>query len=375
MSLENHIGDLQKATNICKEVLKQNTKPDGFVAGGEYFKTTNWARDSLFASFWVSRSENIQEVEKNLDIYTRFQRNDGAIPNRIERSSHAGDIVNIWPLNAKYKEPLARYKSSQPWAGDTVDTSALYVIAASEYKKNSLNGEKWWNQNNENLNKAAFWLKNKIGKNGLIREGLVAGWKDSHLMSGNVGYTNVCTWKAFKELGWNDDAHRLQKSINENLWNKEKKYYNNWISPKGKLHDEFCADVNVLGIAFGLASDEQSIDIVEFIEDNSLNEIPVKTHHPISDFRRDAWTKTLFPNYDPSKGIFMWWGGWEAIAQKVVGETDKATRDIKKIAEVISNNGTSPETVDFNGKLIGHQKDMTWSAGVFLYSASELGLL
>ena len=71
----------------------------------------------------------------------------------------------------------------------------------------------------------------------------------------------------------------------------------------------------------------------------------------------------------------MWWGGWEAIAQKVVGEKDKATRDIQKIAEVISNNGTSPETVDFNGKLVGQQRDMTWSAGVFLYSASELGLL
>jgi len=374
MSSEKIIGDLQKATDICKEVLKQNTTPDGFVAGGELFKNTNWVRDTLFALWWVSRNGNFQEVEKNLDIYSKYQRSDGAIPNRIERSLHIGDIINIWPLNIKYQEPVARYKSSQPWAGDTVDTSALYVIAAGEYRKTSVTGEKWWNKNFETLSRSASWLKNKIDRTGLVKEDLVAGWKDSHLMSGHVGYTNVCAWKAFKELDWNDDADRLQKSINEKLWNNDKKYFNNWISPKGKIHSEFCADVNVLGIVFGLASPEQAVDIVDFIERNSLNEIPVKTHHPVFDFKRDAWTKTVFPNYDPSKSIFMWWGGWEAIAQKIVGEPDKAKRDIKKIAEIISNNGTSPELVDFNGKLLGRQRDMTWSAGIFLFAANELGL-
>lgn len=374
MTLENESGDLQNAANICNKVIKKNSTPDGLIAGGEQFKA-KWLRDALLGSFGILRGELAFEVEKNLDIYVDYQKIDGQMPNRIERKPHVGDFIDIWPFNVEYEEPQAKYRSSQPWAEDTVDTTALFVDTAGEYRKITLRGEKWWDKNVESLMRAGYWLKNKIDKTGLVKEGRVAGWEDNRLISGYSGYTNTITWKAFKELGWNDDADRLQRSINKSFWNKEKGYFNHWIDPNDKPHDEFCADINTLGVVFGLASHEQTVDIAKYIEDNHLNEVPIKTHHPISDLKRDLWTKTFFPNYDTTKGLLMWWGGLEAIVQKIAGEKDKAIRDVKKIAEVITKNGTAPEMVDFNGKQMGKQRDMTWSAGIFLYSAYELGLL
>jgi hypothetical protein len=64
----------------------------------------------------------------------------------------------------------------------------------------------------------------------------------------------------------------------------EKGYYIDRIGKKNgngkKKYDHFFVDGNLLVITLGLASENQSESILNFIDDNNLNEIPVVTCHP-----------------------------------------------------------------------------------------------
>ena len=377
MVIPEKIGVLiNQAAQISKDVLQKNSTPIGLRANSELFQYANWGRDTLFALLGAVEMNDIEMVQLNLNVFRNNQRSDGAIPLRIEERSHTADFINIWPFNRRYAEPKATFKSSQPWADEAVDVTALYIIAAGSYRK-SPSGELWWHDNVASVEKAGEWLLNKTS-HGLIHEGRVANWADYSLRQGTIGYTNVCTYKAYTELGWEEKAHTVRQAIIDNFWNEDAGYFIDWISPKGKKHQDFCADVNMLAIAFGIADHTQSKKILDFIEKSYGNEIPMGTYFPLHNLHRDLLTKLLFPIYDPETRTVMWWGSWKVINLLKEGHKEKALLALSHIAQIFLNQGTCPEVVLRDGtkskNTLFHrsQNDMTWTAGLFLLAFNNV---
>jgi GH15 family glucan-1,4-alpha-glucosidase len=365
---------INKAAEIARRDLKGNYRLLG-IHGGSNNHNELWGRDGLIACLASVEIGDIEVTERTLNSFKKYQRDDGMITERVETRNHGWHFAGI---NMVYDRPVPLYKSSQPWASEAVDPTAWYVIAAAAFQKTE-SGKVWWKDNRESPEKAGEWLSKKIGGNGLVKQGLGGDWADMTLWSGNRTYTNICTWKAFKELGWEEKAEKLGEAIDRQLWGEKKGYYIDRIGLRGKKHDFFSADGNLLSIAWNLADKKQATSIMNFIEEKSLNRIPVAPFYSGGKIWGQGWTNLIFPYYGSDK-IFGWWGGWEVIGWEKIGDRAKAERDLQRMAEVIVKNGAVYEVIEengepVNGKLYKSERGASWAAAMYVYATSYLGLL
>ncbi len=369
--------ELLQAFEIAKSDLRKNYDELGIRAGPRNHHEY-WARDSFFATFGacsLGSTQDFDAVRRNLDLFVRFQRADGAIPLRIEDRSHGLFVTT----GINLRHPLSsRFRSSQLLANDAMDPTPLFIIAAKQYASSSKDVE-WVSNNTENLQKAASWILSKRNGLGLVEEGRVAGWADMNLRNGAVTYTNVVTWRALKDLGLDSQAEDLRENVNQRLWSKERGYYVDHINRKGKVNPRFYSDANVLAAAFDMATPEQAQKIYEFIDTHNLNEIPVSTYHkshPKQGRYEDKYTNALFPLYHP-QNVFGWWGPWEIIGRLKTGDVRGAKADLNVLSGLIVKNMSTFEVVNNQGVLVDYgplksERGPSWAAGMFIYAKKEL---
>jgi hypothetical protein len=376
------LKSISKARDIVTESLQMNCNGLGIYGNSDKQKSF-WTRDFAFASEGMN---DLETVRKHLELLVRHQKrtghNAGQMPLRIEEKSHALGLLGI---DHRYKIPIAKYNSSQPWASDTVDATALFIVAACNYTLNS-GDDPWLIKNRESLDNAALWLLSKKGPLELIVEGITANWADMTLKDGSVAYTNVCAWKALDLLAdffpeYKAEADNLKKAINKHLWINDKGYYADWISRKGKRYEHFFSDANVMAVAWGLADVAQAVRIYDFIDKHELTKIPIATCYPGMDLKNRVFMKIVFPHYN-SSNIFGWWGPksvegrlriMEETANRHIKENMEhyIKRDTQTLSSLIIRHNSSFEVLSPAGNMINHifypaQMHMSWSAGQFL---------
>ena len=374
MTLEQRIA--YQASEIALDNLRTNYRPLGILAGpknhAEYV-----LRDACYASYGACALGDFGMVRASLDLGVRFQKDDGQIPQRVESRNHA---LNYLDIQKNYDPPVARYKSSQPWADITVDTSALFVISALHYVESS--GDRDWLKGNfAHLEGAAEWLLRRKNGLGLIEEGWMGSWADMIPGGGAVTSTNVLTWKALEELSrinvrWTKERDELGQNININLWDEKSGYYVDRIR-KGKAHNYFFPDGNLLAVSWGLANNERVRGVYDYIDRHSLNAIPVLACHPRLPRAMDLFVKVTHPYYHPTNRIFAWWGPWEILERYRLGDKEGAMRGLTALSQVITTNETVPEVFNKQGKIVNGtiykpERGVSWGAGMFIYMMNEL---
>ena len=357
---------IKRALEIAKKDLRANYGTLGIYAGQKNHREY-WSRDSFFATYGACAIEDFEIVRKNLDLFRRYQRENGQIPLRVEDRNHA---LNFIHLKVKYDPPVARFRSSQPWADEVVDASALYIIAACEYTNKS-GDEKWMALAKPNLEKAAEWLWDRRNDLGLVDEGLVAGWADMTLKSGSVTYTNLCTWKALGDLGWKKEAVELGKAINKYLWSSGKGYYIDWINRGNKAYRDFFVDGNVLAVVWGLADLKKAKRIYEFIDKHGLDTTPTTTCFPALVWWMDLWVMIIFPWYHTSHS-FISWGALSTLGRKQINDKARFDKNLISLSKVIVRNRCVPEFVNSQGLMVDTvlyktERGLAWNAGLFIY--------
>lgn len=368
--------EILEAEKIAIRDLRSNYGKLGIYAGPKNHHEY-WARDSFFASFGACSLGDFEIVRKNLDLFIKYQKENGQIALRIEERNHSLHFLGI---EVKYDPPVARFKCSQPWATDVVDASALFVISALNYSKVS-GDKKWLVRNMPSVIKATNWLLKRKNKLGLIDENFMASWADMILKKGSVTYTNACIWKALKEMSavdkkWLGEESSLKGSINRRLWSKERGYFVDWIGRGGRVHDYFFTDGNLLAIVWGLADRKKAKSIFKFIDDNGLGKIPVTCGHPRLDWWNDLINKIVFPMYQ-TKYTFLWWGCFSVIARRNTGNITGAYRDLLKVSQKIVEYGTCHEVLTEAGEpvnlwLYKSEKQIAWTAGIYIYAYNSL---
>lgn len=372
--------NLQSAYNIAIKDLINNFGPLGIYAGNRNHREY-WARDSFFASLGLLSDKRYDIVRKNLNLFTSNIREDGHIPARIEERPHLLNLLGIIQ-SYRYNKSRVLHKQSQPWASDVVDSNSLFLISSCAYLSETKD-VLWFEQKKKILKQSAKWLEERIDRTGLLREGYTASWFDASLKSGYVAYSNILCWKAFLEISKQNGfaryrklAKKLQKAILENFWDKQRNYFIDWISSRGRRHTYFSADANLLAVWWEIIAKKPSGKILNFIDLHKLNKIPIRLVYPKLSGINYYFNKIIFHNY-AGENSFIWWGVVLALARKVVGDLKRMHIDMNIIADVIVMQNSCPEVFSIKGKpvngiLYKSENGLTWTAGLYVLIYNSL---
>lgn len=369
-----------QARKIAERDLRANYGKLGIYAGPQKHKQY-WARDSFITSFGSCVLKDFDQVRKNLELFKKYQREDGHIPARVEENFH---VLTVLGVGAKRKKPKALHKQSQPWATEVVDSNPWYIISTCNYIEES-NEALWLEENGNNLKKAADWLVDRIDNRSLVFESFIGNWSDAIFKKGNVLYTNVLSWKALIWLGrllkkdggkkYLKVAARFKKAIQGNFWDDDRGYFVDWISKGGRKYDHFASDGNLLAVWWGLADKQQGKRIFNFIDSNGLNKVPVPTIYPKLPWPNNILNTLIFPMYRTAN-TFTWWGCVSAVSRLRIDDFEGALRDMVAISKIIVNHGYCPEVVTPKGKEVTllfwkSEKQIAWTAGMYIYACNE----
>lgn len=371
---------LKKAYEIAVADLRANYGRLGIYAGPKNHHEY-WARDSFFASFGSLSLGDTRVVKKNLDLFTKYQNAIGHIPLRVEERFHSLGVLGI---NLLHKKPKPVFKPSQPWAGEVIDSNPLYLILVCEYVKKT-GDVVWVKKNSQKIMNAVSWLVGKFNERNLVTEGFNAGWADFTFKRGNVLYTNILVWRAFKllcdALPADGAKHcslltkKMEDAIKKNLWDKKRGYFIDHIGKHGKKHKVFASDGNLLAILFGLATKRQGKEIIRFIDKHQLSRIPVPIYFPSLEWKHKVLNNIFFTSYN-TKNTFTWWGSISALCRLKMGDAKGALNDLNALAKIINKYQSVPEIVDPRGDLVRSlfyktELQSSWAAGMFVYAFNK----
>ncbi len=369
-----------EAKKIAIEDLRSNYGDLGIYAGPSKHHQY-WARDSFIASFGSCSLGDFEQVKRNLNTFSRHQREDGHIPARIEENYHVLSVVGI---NLRRKRFKVLHKQSQPWATDVIDSNAWFIIASYNYVL--ISGDRSWPRDNiQSLVKAGKWLSSKIDGKSLIREGFTANWLDCNFRRGNIASSNILVCEAFflldkllpQRVGKKYLAlsSKLKDLINKYFWDGKKGYFIDYIDPRGYQHSEFASDGNLFSIWFGIADETQSRKILNFIDRNSLDDIPMPSIFPRLVWWDHLLNLFIFPAYK-TKNSYTWIGCLLPLARMAIKDK-RAFSNINRIAKTILKYKTCHEILASDGKPVNiifykSEKQIAWTAGLFVYVLDQI---
>ncbi len=357
---------LEEALRIAIRDLRECYDESGILAG-RHRLAEYWARDGMFASLGANALGDFEVVRNHLDLFLTFQREDGLIP-----------------LFISWKKKKPKYGL----LGKNIDSNSLLIIAFADYIKYSRD-TLFLERNYRKLSATMEWLNRRDkDRDGLIEEGLFENWQSTVIKSGKVLYSNCCYYCALKEYAWlskkagvtiveqqyNKKAERTKHALNLNLW--EGDYYYDWlgIGPK----NFFDSAGNILAILFGVANVHRAHDIIDFIEKNRLNSVPIKTTEPQYPFWRINPLLLPFRTYYYHNGFsWPWLGCAYAMALNKIGEKKKAIEELTRVARFIERECVTDEVLDFEGNpmssfLWKSERPFAWTAGLFVRAYDEI---
>ena len=145
-----------------------------------------------------------------------------------------------------------------------------------------------------------FWLRYQDAhEEGLIEQQEATDWMDLICCRGHVLYTNVLYFACLELRGDIRRAHLVREAINGFLWNSELGYFRPWAW-KQEHGDWFDTAANCFAIAFGLADEDQTERILDYVFEHKLDEpFPVRALHPPIQPGTEHWRELLRDRAQP----------------------------------------------------------------------------
>ena len=378
----------QIAEKNLREGLETRCLPDGterhiLCAGVRHFREP-WARDTGFASFGLIELGELQATKEALEVFLLTQSAEGQFPVKIH-STHFLERYLYSLLNREQPidRPISpRYITSHNTI--SLDGNSLLIIAILNYALRSGDYDfihQYWGH----LKHALAWLDTHVEpSDGLLHQGAFTDWADSIARQGKILYTNVIYWKALLDMaelaqtcGHPDDrrtlgdkARHIREAINEHFWRPDLGFY-----VTSQFFDNLSSSGNLLAIAWGLASPEQSHAILDAMRYFGMGTpVPTKAAHR-------AYPRKFIAIENRIGGIadyhtyfaWLWLGAWHVIALSRMERLEEARELLYYMARVIVRDGAVHEVYQPNGHYAStiwytSESPLTWSAGMFIYA-------
>lgn len=223
-----------------------------FPAGApeENFYEQVWTRDCSQATLNHYAIKEPQAAKDSLETIFKHQRNDGALPFRIERQymllkvtpglrSLAKPMFNLIERVIKGREERPVYEGQDFSSAE--DTVPLTIMAAGEFALASPEGKKFAEENFDKLVKAINFFRTKVdSEDGLaVLKNKNADWEDSIIRGGKLGGINVLWARSLRLMGalatqlgkrqeavaYREEFQKVKDSIMQKLYNQKEGYF------------------------------------------------------------------------------------------------------------------------------------------------------
>ena len=376
---------IRRAYKIAVRDLRSCYNPDGLVAGRQQFNAY-WARDGFWATLGANALGDYDQTLTQLGTFMRFQLKNGCIPVRVE---FIGKNV------AGYRKLLRRPRVVGRAGGlfaDPMDVSALFVIAAWRYFEQT--GDLIFARRIESsIDHALGWLRRlDRDSDGLVESHLLADWMDSILKIDQLLGLNVFYCAALRAgaalkraLAESDDADRYEDWAEQTgariaavFWNGE--YFVDWVH-RGR-RGAFTSDGNIFAILLGIATPEQSLRILRFVERRELQgKAPLRTCDPVYPWWRvfPMYYLAGIPDYHRTL-IWPWQGTLFALCKDRLGDRAGALADLAQIGQWYIRWHSVSEVYTRDGHPLARRfytadVPFAWNAGTYVYAAHLLELI
>lgn len=275
---------MNTALETVKRELRECYDKYGIVAGKHHYNDY-WTRDAYFGWAGALKLGDTKIVNVHLQNLVKHQKINGFIPFMIRQTlpglSFLGIKIGIKPF-PKYRSHKALFTS------EVIDSNACFIIGFKDYISDTQDLE-FAKKHSENLKKAFEWYKNKMDRNHLVKEGLIAQWNDGIYKRGTVLITNIQIFYAALSLasildqikeeskGYKEIANKIKESILKNFWNED--HLIDWIN-KNKKYDYIDSIANLLAMIWDLVDKENSEKILRKIKISLYDDPLVKTCFP-----------------------------------------------------------------------------------------------
>jgi len=371
------------AYGIAVQELRSCYDDLGIVAGRHHYDDY-WTRDAAFAWLGALELGDGDVVGKHLAFLCSLQRKDGMIPFLVRKHlpglSGLGVKIKI-SFRPKFRSHKALFLS------EVIDSNPFFVIGLIGFLEKMRGDDVILNVFGTHLDRARQWCLEKVGEDGLVREGFLAGWNDGILKSGATLLNNVLFYRALDlwretDTRFAETADRIKGALQRDFFNG--RYFIDWIDRRP--HDHFDSIANFLAVLWGVADLEQAEKILDFALERMFT---------------PPFVRTAFPLYDPSRvelgnriaGISGYWGGtmyWVepaclfAMALAAAGRRTEALRVIEGLAELIVRHQgiyevyeREKETAEFRPirwRIFRSEYPFARSSGLYIFACHQLGI-
>jgi glycogen debranching enzyme len=383
---------VNEARELAREALTRSITPLGMMASGDGHYPQVWARDSIITLLGATLAggDTARDcLRTSLETLARHQNRFGQIPS------------------------LVSTKDGLPtWGG--MDGNSWFVIGAARYVE--LTGDSAWGRTLADAVVAALdWCEaHDLYHWGLLLSPEAGDWADLLSWHGHVLFPNALCVGALGRAadmvaadrpevavrlrrrhaaaiaalqdrfwvkpptGFEDDSHgRVRTLMACQL--RRRPYFLPWVDFYD-YGEHFDVAGNLLAILCGVATPEQTAQILDYIDQVGVNRpYPVRVLHPTIHPGEPAWRDYYriyhlnYPNQYHNGGIWPWVGGLYVAALVKAGRRERAGAELALLAaaNLALKDG---EPGAFNEWLHGETgKPMgtrwqAWSAGMFLYA-------
>ena len=282
-------------------------------------------------------------------------------------------------------EGVLRAKYISAHGAPSLDGQAMLVVSALSYARETKNREfakTYWSS----LVAAMLWLEEHKAnaEEALLHQQSFADWADSVARTGHVHYTNVVYWKALMEMAQTAaeldmlvhsdmcmrKAELVASAIQQRFWREDLGYF----VTSDRL-PQLSSDGNLLAMAWGLASPEQSKRILQAMEQAGMAS-PVPTRVASTPYPSEliAVENVLagMAGYH-TDAAWIWLGSWHVVSLVRCGGLAKAQELLSRISSVIVRDKQIHEVYGRDGEPMASiwykpEAPLIWNAGMFIYA-------
>ncbi|MFT3894483.1 MAG: hypothetical protein QM730_22870 [Anaerolineales bacterium] len=343
-----------------------------------------WARDFGFAAYGMLALKQYDVVKETLESFFWHQRKNGQLPVKLQSM----DPVTRF-LHSLFEREQPTHRIMVPnyfsaHGAPSLDGQALLIISALQYVSDAKDTE-FLQTHWHTLELALRWIRTYTESScGLLIQGGYSDWTDSIARRGIVLYTNVLYWKVLHEMARCAEtldrrgeaaqlsycADAVAQSIQDRFWREDLGYF-----VTSKKLSNLSSDGNLLAIAWGLASAEQTRSILNVMEEARMSDpVPTRVAHPPYPPELVAIENHIagLSNYH-TDASWLWLGAWHLIALTQLGDQEHAKKLLECLVDVIVRDRQINEAHGPDGKPLGSfwykaEAPLIWNAGMVIYA-------